>query len=140
MSPKSKQTKVCETCNRTKGTHLFYKRAGNKDGLSKECKACYKLSPAYRKQQDRRYRRDFNISIDEYETLFDQQGGRCYICGKQPRNRKLAVDHDHAEPDLRLAVRGLLCRNCNEYLGHIGDSVRAANRLREYLTRAPRFE
>lgn len=140
--PKSKKSKRCVTCGRNKGLHLYYKRAGNKDGHSNECKACYKLSPAYRKQQDRRYRKEFDISIDEYEEIYDEQDGRCYICRKQPRARRLAVDHDHAleaKVGSRRSVRGLLCRACNEYIGHLDDNPGKARRLVEYLERGPRW-
>ncbi len=139
---KSKTTKLCPECNRTKGTHLFFKRGKNKDGLSTICKSCYKQTDAYRNRLNRDYMRQYGITLDEYEDLFNEQNGRCFICGKQPRNRRLAVDHDHAleeEGLLRGSVRGLLCRTCNEFLGHIGDSLRVAARLREYLGRGPRF-
>ncbi len=45
-------------------------------------------------------------------VLFDQQKGKCKICGFEPdkKHRGLHVDHDHKTG----RVRGLLCRSCNK--------------------------
>lgn len=55
--------------------------------------------------------------------MLAKQGGVCAIC-KNPekscaRGYRLAVDHDHATKQ----VRGLLCVNCNQGLGHFRDSI-----------------
>lgn len=132
-------TLKCETCNRHKGVHLFYRRKQTKRGYSKSCKSCVKKSPQYRRTLGKAYMRKFGISLDEYERILDYQGGRCYICRKKPANRRLAVDHDHSLEHLGMAnsVRGLLCRNCNEYLGHIQDNPESGLRINDYLTRQP---
>ena len=38
--------------------------------------------------------------------------GGCWICGRLPKNRRLATDHDHKTG----RVRGLLCYPCNRFL------------------------
>lgn len=48
-----------------------------------------------------------------YESILQQQGGGCHICGRPPSpNRRLDTDHDHK----RMFVRGLLCVRCNRAL------------------------
>lgn len=63
----------------------------------------------------------YKISIDDYNSLFEIQKGRCAICGTHQTDLKrvLCVDHDHATGK----VRGLLCSNCNHGLGQFRDSV-----------------
>jgi hypothetical protein len=46
-------------------------------------------------------------------------------------NRSLAVDHCHKTGK----VRGLLCGNCNRFLGQIDDDINTAERLLEYLNK-----
>jgi Recombination endonuclease VII len=48
-----------------------------------------------------------------YVAILQAQGGVCYICYEPPRGQRLSIDHDHALPEGRTAVRGLLCRDCN---------------------------
>lgn len=84
----------------------------------------------------------YGISRADYEALLELQGGVCFICGRAPRQKRLAVDHDHATGE----VRGLLCAN-NEYgcnlavIGNLENSPRggleAAKRVVEYLDNPP---
>jgi len=84
----------------------------------------------------------YGISRADYEALLEFQGGVCYICGRAPRQKRLAVDHDHDTGE----VRGLLCAN-NEYgcnlavIGNLENSPRggleAARRVVEYLDNPP---
>lgn len=95
------------------------------------CKAC---------QSESRYgahiRETYGISYDFYLALYQFQGGRCYICRKEPKRRRLAVDHDHETGE----VRGLLCsgqRSCNhDVLGNIS-SIDMARRIVLYLEDPP---
>lgn len=65
------------------------------------------------KQRARRLAR-FGITPKEYDALLKRQGGRCAICLRKPKTRRLCVDHDHALKG-RASVRGLLCMGCNRY-------------------------
>jgi hypothetical protein len=57
----------------------------------------------------------YNITLEEYNKLFEIQKGTCRICGRHQTtlNRALDVDHDHSTNQ----VRGLLCTTCNTKLG-----------------------
>ena len=52
----------------------------------------------------------YRIRSSDFEAMLSAQGGCCKLCG---RRRKLDVDHCH----ITGRVRGLLCRNCNTWLG-----------------------
>lgn len=67
----------------------------------------------------------YGINEDQYRAMFAAQDGRCAICARRPRRRRLAVDHDHNTGQ----VRGLLCFTCNHYvLRYVeGDPVAAHN-------------
>lgn len=79
----------------------------------------------------------YNTDEAEYQALLEWQDGRCYVCGKVPRVRRLAVDHDHRTG----AVRGLLCANddwgCNKALAVALNDVDVARRLLAYVERSP---
>ena len=56
------------------------------------------------------------MTLEDYERMFDAQGGVCAICGKpRPEERTLHVDHDHETGE----IRGLLCFSCNNALGRL---------------------
>ena len=56
--------------------------------------------------------RTYGLEPGEYDRMLEAQDGRCAICGKQPRTKRLSVDHDHNTG----RVRGLLCQPCNRGL------------------------
>ena len=63
-------------------------------------------------------RKTFQLTEEQYRDKVRTQGGRCAICGVEPKaGVNLDVDHDHRSG----AVRGLLCRNCNHGLGKFFD-------------------
>ncbi len=127
-----------------------------KDG---RCKPCHNKRRAekYRENHDhireykRRYRRAhpdmdyfiymrqrYGIGQVEYELLFDQQDGRCDICGRhvteirhKTNRNNLHVDHNHETGQ----VRGLLCFNCNTGLGNFHDSIKNLKQAINYLKR-----
>jgi hypothetical protein len=74
------------------------------------------------------YKRDYNITIDEYNKMFDSQNGCCKICGRHQSEfkQRLCVDHDHKT----LKIRGLLCHTCNKFLGYINDDI---NKIINYI-------
>jgi hypothetical protein len=82
----------------------------------------------------------FNITLEEYQVLFEAQGGVCKICNnpetakknKSEELRMLAVDHDHNTGK----VRGLLCARCNVQLGHYEKTKPRAQEFENYLEEA----
>jgi hypothetical protein len=112
------------------------KRPIRDDGL---CDTCWKARRKRRRFQGRvgAVRRQFGWSEAELGALRDAQR-RLYAaddrvrcpCGRPiDRTKEPAVDHDHAKErrgvPTRDTVRGLLCSNCNRFLGTIGDRPEA---------------
>lgn len=73
----------------------------------------------------------YGITLNEYEDLFEKQGGLCSICSQPERINKayLAVDHCHTTGK----VRGLLCQACNVTLGKVEERVDILLAMVEYL-------
>lgn len=67
---------------------------------------------AKRNRRNYHLRRNFGITLAEYEELLDFQGGSCALCPTVPTTRSLAVDHDHVTGE----VRAILCFSCNKLL------------------------
>lgn len=71
-----------------------------------------------------RLKRKYNITLERYDELLEQQSGVCAICCKPPTTEnhygtmRLSVDHDHKTGE----VRGLLCSKCNLTLGCVDDN------------------
>ena len=136
-------TKQCNRCKKDKPLSEFSKDTWSTDGLHNWCKDCMK---AYRKQRhndpeakqrdnagssNRMLKRNYGITLDEYDRLLKQQGGVCAVCGKPPNGRRLHVDHNHKTGK----VRGLLCSGCNVALGAVDDNMNVLQKLISYLTR-----
>ena len=62
--------------------------------------------------------RVFGITPQQYEKMFHEQNGTCFICKKPPGTRRLQIDHDHDTGK----VRRLLCFNCNVGLGYFKEN------------------
>lgn len=77
----------------------------------------------------------FGITAADYAALLAAQAGVCAIC-RQPetyewkgKTQRLAVDHNHQTKQ----VRGLLCRNCNVFIGIAGESLNRLQAAQDYL-------
>lgn len=76
----------------------------------------------------------YGLTLEQYEALYEAQGGVCYICQRATgKVRRLAVDHDHNSG----YVRGLLCKPCNSVLAHARDDGEFFERAFEYLREPP---
>lgn len=121
----------------------------NKDGLVSWCKGCRKkyLKDYYKnrskewydnmkaKQRTSWLKSKYNLTIEAYNKILQNQGYKCAICDKpQSKERvSLAVDHNHQTSH----IRGLLCNYCNAVLlKHLRDNKRRAIGLVKYLSRA----
>jgi hypothetical protein len=84
---------------------------------------------------DRRQRYGvYGATLEDYDRLFMEQGGRCAICGSDnPGSRKIstrfAFDHDHESG----RARGLLCYLCNIGLGSFQDNPETLRAAIAYL-------
>ena len=79
----------------------------------------------------RQLRRDFDITLETYDKILEQQNGVCAICGNEEKGKtkKLAVDHCHDTNK----VRGLLCQNCNRGIGLLDDNPEVLQKAIDYL-------
>ncbi|MFE3450210.1 endonuclease VII domain-containing protein [Nonomuraea sp. NPDC059194] len=114
--------KYCPRCLEIKVVAEFGRNRSNEDGLTAYCKPCHvqvmREDRIKNHGSERNYllKYRYGITEDDYERMLAQQGGLCAICQVVPGTH---VDHCHATG----LVRGVLCFNCNNGLGHFQDSV-----------------
>ena len=88
---------------------------------TRHCKLC-------RRDYDWQYK--YGISPEQYLEMWEAQGGKCKICGKElPDGEYLCIDHDKKTGE----VRGLLCKECNWGLGNFKDNPKSLEKAIEYL-------
>ena len=133
----------CRVCGETKNLLAEYYRIRKNMKLSSsysyECKECTKtrIKQNYRENPDieknRHLKRNYNMTLDDYNILLEEQNSCCAICGTDKPGgwgKAFAVDHDHKTGK----VRGLLCKSCNIALGEVDDSLTTLKRMIEYLS------
>ncbi|MER6005574.1 endonuclease domain-containing protein [Nonomuraea angiospora] len=114
--------KYCPRCAEIKPITDFGKNRSEKDGLTHYCKPCHnqvmRENRIKHHGSTRNYhlKRRYGITEDDFERMLAHQGGLCAICQAVPGT---FVDHSH----LTGQVRGILCFNCNNGLGHFGDNL-----------------
>lgn len=73
--------------------------------------------------------KNYEITSEDYDAIFEVQGGMCPICLEAKGiTKRLAVDHDHRHPGCehdpskgcRNCIRGLLCSRCNNLIAWFG--------------------
>ena len=81
--------------------------------------------------RDGYYRRTYGLSADDVDAMLAAQGGVCAICLRRPdREASLHVDHCHSTG----RIRGVLCLNCNQGIGKLGEDPETFRRAAEYLS------
>ncbi|WP_327580987.1 endonuclease VII domain-containing protein [Nonomuraea sp. NBC_00507] len=114
--------KYCARCAEIKPKAEFGSNRASKDGVTTYCKPCHAVVTRENKVKkygsERNYLLQYRYGIteDDFERMLAQQGGLCAICRAVPGT---FVDHSHATGQ----VRGVLCFNCNNGLGHFGDNT-----------------
>lgn len=92
-----------------------------------------KYNPYYNRDKHRKaeLRRNYNLTLDDYQRMFNEQKGYCAICGRHQTELKktLCVDHDHVTGE----IRELLCHSCNVAIGLLKDNSKITNNATEYL-------
>lgn len=88
-----------------------------------------------RKSKARYYRNQYGISIEQYESMLEEQGHKCAICKAEEGSKRdgkriaLAVDHSHTTGK----VRGLLCSGCNTGIGLFKENINLMKRAAAFL-------
>ena len=67
-----------------------------------------------------RLRRQYDMNIEQYDEMLEKQNYGCLVCG---REENLHIDHCHETG----RVRAILCGQCNQSLGLMGEDP---NRIR----------
>lgn len=82
------------------------------------------------KKKNSMLKRKYGITIEQFDLMLAGQGGNCAICRMPPTAGKpLHVDHCHSTG----RVRGLLCHQCNWYLGKVDSDPGLIGRMQQYL-------
>lgn len=133
--------KTCNLCHVEKDEEEFYllKRSGT--ALQGKCKPCVAIDQKRRRDSNphqylatkRRYRlATHGINKDIFDSMMEEQGGRCAICGSEGTNDSRAsyalhIDHDHkccpSKTSCGKCIRALLCATCNRGLGQFNDDI-----------------
>jgi hypothetical protein len=129
--------RICCTCRLEKKDDEFVRDRSQKDGFGKRCKECNNLSVTeYNNSHPNQhinchYKRQYGITLEKYNEMFEEQKGSCAICGRHQTEfaRRLAVDHDHNT----MKIRALLCVKCNRLLGLAHDDISVLRSAIEYL-------
>lgn len=146
------KTKICSLCKKKKSISKFHINSCGKLGRDSRCKICktthrkrwyeknrekellerknyYRqhTKESYLQSTKTNYRLKYNITLEQYDLMFEMQGGKCAICNLPELNRRLSIDHDHKTGK----IRGLLCVRCNVKLSTLEDN--------EFVTKAKRY-
>lgn len=120
--------KFCTECKKKLDIDCFFNNkatTGEKKYPSTRCKSCHNL-----KRRENKLVQVYGITVEQYDELFRRQNGKCAICSRPPKTRRLHVDHCHRTK----IVRGLLCYNCNYGLSWFKDNPQFLLKASKYLT------
>jgi hypothetical protein len=113
-------------CKKIKPVSDFYRNRTKPDGKQAHCKKCDEIG-----RENRRLKSRYNITLDDYNELFEIQNGECAVCGKHQSElkRRLYVDHCHKTG----IIRGLLCHRCNSSIGLLFEDLEIIKGIFEYV-------
>jgi hypothetical protein len=135
--------KKCCACSETKELDCFYTDNSTPDKKVYSCIPCYEKRRLERKKQNPEkhlkntqsfwLKHRYNITLDEYTEMLENQEGKCAICGRpdsgKKANKAFCVDHCHETGK----VRGLLCMPCNRSLGQFQDNADILRKAADYI-------
>lgn len=148
LTPANPHNKVCRRCLEEMTADKFGRNRWRKDGLNHYCKRCNVLNTresekrhphlkarfikswhknSIKREKKRSIKQRF-LRESRFRPMFNQQDGRCAICGSQ--GVKLCIDHCHKTGK----IRGLLCNYCNTAIGSLFDDPEIMKKAIEYVT------
>jgi hypothetical protein len=101
----------------------------NKNKIKKANREYRKTERGQLAHKNGELKRKFGITLDEYDDIFNEQGGVCLICHQPEFNRRLAVDHEHQTGK----IRGLLCTRCNHIIGYLEKKPELIKKFLDYI-------
>jgi hypothetical protein len=131
---------TCRVCGKSDllATEIKWERRGGHrclECVKKRVDELNELNPArkLRIQMNARisqFKRRYGITIEQYDEMFQEQGGVCAICQQEcSTHQNLSIDHDHETGK----VRGLLCLRCNHTIGRAGEDVELLLKMIDYV-------
>lgn len=82
------------------------------------------------KTKEYNLRSKFGIEIEQFNTMLNNQHGKCQLCNLDITGKGLAVvDHDHVTGK----IRDLLCSSCNTALGHFKENSVTMRNAADYV-------
>lgn len=122
----------CRTCM---NTYYRERRAANPEVTRREQasqRAWQKRNPEKwrRIKRNSNLKRDFGITLHDFEKMLEAQGNVCAIC-KGELVPWPHLDHNHTTGK----VREILCSYCNLGIGHVKDDPERADSIAAYLRR-----
>lgn len=121
------------SCKHCGETHIQNQREIRKNAHSMSCSAYRPPNKRFEDRRDGIIRRQYGITLDQYEQKLKEQDFKCAICGNKDEveGRRLAIDHCHNSGE----VRGLLCGKCNRGLGLFYDNKDLLQNAIQYLNK-----
>ncbi len=125
---------VCEVPGCGKPQVLNYTKKSGMRIYRRICNAHHRSKYPVSSEAQRRWylKKKYGLSLEDFQIMFDIQGGVCAICGEAEVKQLLSVDHDHKTDK----VRGLLCHLCNTGLGYFRDRPDLLSKAQRYLKEA----
>ena len=119
------------------GLKLKKRKNLRSEHLRSECKQC--RSEKNKREwlnSNRRWNaifKKFGVTREQHAKMFEEQNGKCAICGvpQIEMKKQFAIDHCHNTGK----VRGLLCECCNHLLGQSQDNINILQSAIKYLER-----
>jgi hypothetical protein len=125
MTRKAFKQKECLACDA-----VFTATRTDKKFCSRICKGVYRRRYSKAKMRECWVKRNYGITLEQYDEMLAKQRGLCYICQQAPpEGKNLSVDHNHTTGE----VRKLLCGNCNRGLGLFKERPELLLKAVEYL-------
>lgn len=111
--------------------HRNIKRTEKYRAVSKAYRESVQYTEKYKLQVRKTHlKRNYNMTLEEYDMMHDRQGGKCAIC-QNILTEKCGIDHCHTTG----VVRGILCFSCNKMLGMAGDDTTILHNAICYLNK-----
>ncbi len=161
------QSKVCTKCGQEKHIGFFHIDRSQTDGRRSCCRECWNayrreyrethhskikaykskewariaarrlIDPEFAEKSRQIAQRNFakyrfSITLEMYEEIM-ASADVCMLCGVQFKQTKKCLDHCH----ITGRIRGVLCNNCNTFLGKGGDTVEPFEKAIRYLRSPP---